>query len=204
MGYEYTLMLNLGFLASYNGSNMQSIVRACEQGDLQATPRIVISNNKDSIALRFAAEHKIIAKHLSSATHKDPDSLDRAILQALQENKVDLVLLVGYMKLIGPKIIAAYKNRILNIHPALLPKYGGQGMYGIRIHEAVIAAKERETGVTIHHANEHYDEGQIVSQCTVPVLEGDTPQILAARVLQQEHTFIVETLKDIVSNRIIL
>lgn len=137
-------MLKLGFLASHNGSNMQSIVRACEKGDLQADPRVVISNNKESMALRFAAEHKIIAKHLSSATHKDPDILDRAILEALQENKVDLVLLVGYMKLIGPRIIAAYKNHILNIHPALLPKYGGRGMYGIRIHQAVIAAKEKK------------------------------------------------------------
>ncbi len=183
---------------------MQAIVRACEQGDLQANPSLVISNNKDSIALRFAAEHKIIAEHLSSATHKDPDSLDQAILQALLKNEVDLVMLVGYMKLIGPRVIAAYKNRILNIHPALLPKYGGKGMYGMRVHEAVIAAKDKETGITIHHANEHYDQGQIIAQCTVPVQTGDTPQILAARVLAREHTFIVETLKNILSNKITL
>jgi phosphoribosylglycinamide formyltransferase 1 len=197
-------MLNIGFLASHNGSNMQAIVRACEQGELLARPRIVISNNKESMALQFAAEHKIIARHLSSLTHKDPDALDRAILQALQEAKVELVFLVGYMKLMGPHTIAAYKNRILNIHPALLPKYGGKGMYGIHVHEAVIANREKETGVTIHHADEQYDQGQIVAQCTVPILEDDTPQILAARVLKQEHTFIVETLKAIVSNKIVL
>ncbi len=197
-------MLKLGFLVSHNGSNMQAIVRACEEGELQACPSIVISNNKESLALRFAQEHGIAARHLSSATHKDADDLDKAILQALQEHKIDLVLLLGYMKLIGPRTLAAYRQRILNIHPALLPKYGGKGMYGIHIHEAVIAAGEKETGVTIHHANEHYDKGQIIAQCKVPVLQGDTAQTLAARVLKQEHLFIVETLKNIVSGKIVL
>ena len=197
-------MLKLGFLASHNGSNMQAIVHACEQGKLLVQPRIVISNNNQSLALKFASEHGIIAQHLSSLTHKEPSALDQAILEALQKNEVDLVFLVGYMKLIGPKTVAAYNKRILNIHPALLPKYGGKGMYGIRVHEAVIAAGDKETGVTIHYANEHYDQGQVIAQCTVPVLESDTPQILAARVLKQEHIFIVETLQNILSHKITL
>jgi phosphoribosylglycinamide formyltransferase-1 len=197
-------MLNLGFLASHNGSNMQAIVRACQSGELSAHPCVVISNNQKSVALQFAQEQGLIAKHLSSLTHKNEEDLDKAILDTIQENKVDLILLVGYMKLIGPKLIAAYKNRILNIHPALLPKYGGKGMYGIHIHEAVIAAGEKETGITIHHANEHYDEGQIIAQCRVPVLEGDTPQVLASRVLKREHTFIVETIQGILSKKISL
>lgn len=195
-------MLKLGFLASHNGSNMQAVVNACEKGLLQAEPCIVISNNKDSNALKFAKEHNLVAEHLSSATHKEADALDFAILEALQKSKVDMVLLVGYMKLIGPKTLAAYKNRIINIHPALLPKYGGKGMYGMRVHEAVIAAQEKETGVTIHYANENYDEGQIIAQCTVPVFKDDTAQILAARVLKQEHLFIVETLQNILSGKI--
>lgn len=197
-------MLNIGFLASHNGSNMQAVVSACQQGELQARPAIVISNNKQSFALQFAQEHNIPTRHLSSATHKEPDLLDQAILQALQEYEVDLVLLVGYMKLIGPRTVSAYHNHILNIHPALLPKYGGKGMYGIHVHEAVIAAGDRETGVTIHHANEVYDKGQIIAQTTVPVLPGDTAQILASRVLKQEHIFLVETLKNIVSGKITL
>lgn len=195
-------MLNLGFLASHNGSNMQAVVRSCEEGRLGAIPRIVISNNKQSGALQFAQLHAIPCLHLSSASHKDPATLDKAILDALQENKVDLVLLVGYMKLLGPLTIAAYQGRILNIHPALLPKHGGQGMYGIRVHESVIAAAESETGVTIHHVNEQYDRGEIIAQCTVPVVPTDTPQVLAARVLQREHTFLVETLQAIVAGKI--
>ncbi len=197
-------MLNLGFLASHNGSNMQAVVRACEAGDLLAHPAVVISNNKQSGALQFAGQHNIAAVHLSSATHKDPESLDQAILQTLGEHKVDLVLLVGYMKLIGQGTLAAYKNRILNIHPALLPKYGGKGMYGIHIHEAVIAAGEIETGITIHHATAHYDEGQIIAQRIIPVLKDETAATLAARVLKQEHIFLVETLKNIVNGKIVL
>ncbi len=183
---------------------MQAVVRACEQGELFARPVIVVSNNKDSFALQFAKEHGIETCHLSYATHKDPDALDAAILAKLQDHKVDLVLLVGYMKLVGQLVVNAYRKRILNIHPALLPKYGGKGMYGIRVHEAVINAGEKETGITIHHANERYDEGNIIAQCTVPVLENDTAQILAARVLQQEHILLVETLKNIASGKISL
>jgi phosphoribosylglycinamide formyltransferase-1 len=197
-------MLNLGFLASHNGSNMQAIVRASESGNLLARPCVVISNNPKSVALQFAQERGLVAKHLSSLTHKNGEELDQAILETLQENKVDLVLLVGYMKLIGPRLISEYENRILNIHPALLPKYGGKGMYGIHIHAAVIAAGEKETGITIHHANEHYDQGKIIAQCTVPVLDNDTPQTLASRVLKREQTFIVETLQGILSKRITL
>jgi len=192
-------MVSLGFLASHNGSLMQAVVRACEEKRLEAKPGIVISNNKNSGALQFAAQKGIPLAHLSSVTHKDAGALDEAILEALQSHNVELVLLVGYMKLLGPRTITAYPKRIFNIHPALLPKYGGQGMYGIRVHEAVIAAGERETGITIHHVNEHYDEGNMIAQCKVPVSPDDTPQTLAARVLQREHLFIVETLQNIIA-----
>jgi phosphoribosylglycinamide formyltransferase-1 len=195
-------MLNLGFLASHNGSLMQAVVRACEEKRLAATPCLVIGNNQPSGALQFAIQKGIPWRHLSLATHKDAQALDKAILEALQINGVELVLLVGYMKLLGPRTIAAYPRHILNIHPALLPKFGGQGMYGIRVHEAVLAAGEKETGVTIHHVNERYDEGNIIAQCKLPVMPDDTPQTLAARVLQREHSFIVETLQDIIAGKI--
>ena len=197
-------MLKLGFLASHNGTIMQAVVRACAEGKLQAVPAVVISNNKHSGALQFAQSQGIPTRHLSSATERDTGALDRAILATLQEHAVDLVLLVGYMKLLGPQTLAAYQGRILNIHPALLPKYGGKGMYGMHVHEAVIAAGDKETGITIHHANEHYDQGQIVAQCTVPVLPGDTPQVLADRVKEREYSFIVETLQQITAGQILL
>jgi phosphoribosylglycinamide formyltransferase-1 len=117
---------------------------------------------------------------------------------------VELVVLAGYMKKVGPRTLRHFAGRVLNIHPALLPKFGGQGMYGRRVHEAVLAAGERETGVTIHLVDDEYDHGRILGQCRVPVLPGDTVESLAQRVLQREHEFLVEMLVRIVSGAVAL
>lgn len=187
--------LHLGFLASHGGSNVQAVVDAYNRGDLDAVPRVVISNNRESQVLERARRAGIPWRHLSSNTHPDPDALDTAIRDALVEHGVDTVVLAGYMKKLGPKTIARFRGRILNIHPALLPAYGGRGMYGRAVHEAVLAAGDRATGVTIHLVDEEYDRGAIVAQAEVPVLPTDTPESLAARVLEREHTLYVETLQ---------
>ncbi len=192
----------LGFLASHGGSNMQAIIDACKEGRLDAEPAVVISNNSGSTALERASREGIPHYHFSSATHPDPAELDAAILRALEEHKVDFVILAGYMKLLGPQTLRRYRGRILNIHPALLPKFGGKGLYGIKVHEAVLAAGEKVTGVTVHLVDENYDRGPIVAQCEVPVLEGDTSQSLAARVLEQEHKLFAATLQKIVRGEI--
>ncbi len=183
---------------------MQAIIDACKAGRLDAKPCVVISNNSESTALQRAKTEGIPAYHLSSQTHPDPAALDRAILEMLRRHGVDTVILAGYMKKLGAQTLQAYRGRILNIHPALLPKFGGQGMYGKRVHEAVLAAGEKVTGVTIHIVDEHYDAGPIVSQCRVPVLESDTAERLAERVLVQEHRLYVETLQKIVRGEIVL
>jgi phosphoribosylglycinamide formyltransferase-1 len=193
-------MTNLGFLASHRGSNMQAVMDACKSGRLQAAPAVVISNNRDSGALQRARQEDIPARHLSSETHPEPDSLDQAILDALRQHAVDLVVLAGYMKKLGPKTLAHYQGRIINIHPALLPKFGGRGMYGNHVHEAVLAAGEKETGVTIHLVDGEYDRGPIIAQRKVPVLEGDTVETLSQRVLEQEHALLVETLGELLSS----
>jgi phosphoribosylglycinamide formyltransferase-1 len=131
---------------------------------------------------------------LSSATHPDPVALDQAILDALTGAAVDLVFLAGYMKKLGPKVLRAFDGRILNTHPALLPRFGGKGMYGSRVHAAVLAAGEKETGVTIHRVAHEYDTGPVVAQCRVPVLPGDSVETLAARVQKRERELVVETL----------
>ena len=190
-------ILRLGFLASHGGSNMQAIIDACKDGRLDAEPAVVISNNSESTALERARREGIPNYHLSSATHRDPAELDAAILRTLEEHGVDLVILAGYMKLLGPRTLVRYRGRILNIHPALLPKFGGKGLYGKKVHEAVLAAGERVTGVTIHLVDERYDAGPIVAQSEVPVLDGDTVDSLAARVLQREHQLFAETLQKI-------
>ena len=191
--------MRLGFLASHGGSDMQAVLDACAAGRLRATPAVVISNNADAEALARAVRADVPRYHLSGTAHPDPVALDTAIVDALVRHDVELVVLAGYMKKLGPRTLARYRGRVLNIHPALLPRFGGQGMYGARVHEAVLAAGERETGVTIHVVDEEYDHGPIVAQCRVPVRADDTPATLAARVLEREHTFLVETLERIVS-----
>lgn len=113
-----------------------------------------------------------------------------------------MIFLAGYMRKLHPSVLTSFHNRVFNIHPALLPKYGGQGMYGIRVHEAVIAAGETETGVTIHRVNAAYDDGEIVAQTTVPVMPQDTPETLATRVLEREHAFLVEVIGAIAEGAI--
>ena len=189
--------MKLGFLASHNGSNMQAIIEACKSGALQATPAVVISNNGESGALARAAKEGIPRCHLSSQSHPTPESLDQAILDTLLRHQVDIVILAGYMKKLGELTLSHYAGAILNIHPALLPKFGGQGMYGIRVHEAVLAAGEAESGATVHLVTDEYDAGAIIAQDKVPVLAGDTPQTLAGRVLKTEHSLFSAVLQKI-------
>ena len=194
--------MNFGFFAPGRGTNLQAVIDACQIGILKANAGIVISNNSASEALERARRAGIPGFHLSSKTHPDPFHLDEAILAALQLHGIDLVILAGYMKRLGEKTLLAYQERVINIHPALLPKYGGAGMYGAHVHEAVIAAGEGETGVTIHLVDREYDHGSILAQCRLPVMQGDTALTLASRVLEREHSFLVETLKRIIDGEI--
>jgi phosphoribosylglycinamide formyltransferase-1 len=195
--------LYLGFLASHGGSNMQAIIDACEAGTLDAMPCVVISNNSEAVALERARKAGIPRYHISGKTH--PEEIeDHAILRTLRAHDVDTVILAGYMKRLGPLTLQAFRGRILNIHPALLPKFGGQGMYGKRVHEAVLKAGETLTGVTIHVVDDLYDHGRILAQCEVPVLAGDTVESLAERVLLQEHRLYPETLRRIAAGEIAL
>lgn len=196
--------MNLAFLASHRGSNMQAVVDACKEGHLQASICVVISNNSSSEALARAKREGIPAYHRSSQTHPDPEQLDTEILGLLRQHHADWIVLAGYMRKLGPGTLAEYKGRVLNIHPALLPKYGGQGMYGRAVHEAVLAAREQETGVTIHLVDADYDQGPIVAQTRVPVLCTDTVETLAVRILETEHRFLVETLASIARGELLL
>ena len=189
--------LKIAFLSSHGGTNMQAIINACKEGKLAGEPCVVISNNPDSVALVRAKNEGIPRYYRSQKTHPDLDELDSEILNILREHSVNIIVLVGYMKKIGPKVLEGYKGRILNIHPALLPKYGGIGMYGAKVHEAVIANKEKVTGVTVHIIDEEYDNGPIINQCEVPVYDDDNTDTLSKRVLKKEHEIFIETLQKI-------
>jgi len=178
---------NIAVFASHGGSNLQAIIDGCKSGSINAKVCLVISNNKDAKALLRAKSEGIPAVRIS----------ENIFSETLLKYKTDIVFLAGFMKKIPDDVLRAFENRIYNIHPSLLPKYGGKGMYGINVHKAVLAAGETETGITIHRVTAEYDEGDILEQRKVPVLKGDTPEILAARVLEQEHIFIVEFLSNL-------
>jgi phosphoribosylglycinamide formyltransferase 1 len=195
-------VLNLGFLASHGGSSMKAIIAAIRRGVLAAEARIVISNNADAPALAYAREAGVSALHLSQSKLGPEADVDRAIAAALAGAGVDLVVLSGYLRKLGPKTLARFRGRILNIHPGPLPTYGGQGLYGMRVHEAVIAAGERASAITIHLVDEEYDHGPVVARRQVAVEPGDTPATLAARIQAQEPAFFVETLQAIAAGRL--
>lgn len=195
-------MLKLAFLASNNGSSMRAMVAAIAAGRLDAAASLVVSNKRESPALAFARDHGIKALHIP--TLKDEDAADAALLAALNEAEADLVILSGYLRKLGPQTLAAYRNRILNVHPALLPKYGGKGFYGRRVHEAVHAAGETESGATIHIVDEHYDHGPMVAQRTIPIDPGDNPETIERKVTAIEPGFFVDTVQAIATGKIVL
>ncbi|MBS0491583.1 MAG: phosphoribosylglycinamide formyltransferase [Proteobacteria bacterium] len=192
--------LKLGFLASKNGTSMRAIVEAARAGGLAVEPRVVVSNNRKAPALEFAAERGVPT--LVIPTQADPEAADAALCAALEGAGVELVILSGYLRRLGPLTLGRYRNRILNIHPGLLPAFGGEGMYGRRVHEAVIAAGASESGATIHAVDEIYDHGPVIERRTVPVLAGDTAETLEARVAAMEPGFFVETLARIAAGEL--
>lgn len=170
---------------------MEAIVRACNEGRLPMEVACVIAPSMEAPALERARSRNVPMRVIEAADERFADEL----LAVLQQERVDLLCLAGYMRLLPAKVVRAMPNRILNIHPALLPKFGGKGMYGMRVHEAVLASGETETGATVHFVNERYDEGAVLLQKRVPVEEGDTPESLAARVLPVEHETYVEAIR---------
>ena len=197
-------MLRIGVLASHEGTTLQSIIDACVQGRINGRVVVVISNNSGSGALRRAAAAGIETFHLSSVTHSSGDSLDAAICDALQRAGADVVFLAGYMKRLGPRTLATFSARILNTHPALLPKFGGHGMFGNRVFEAVLATGELESGVSVHLVDAEYDTGAVVRQERIPILPGDTVESLKARVQACEREVVVNTLAAIASGELVL
>jgi phosphoribosylglycinamide formyltransferase-1 len=190
-------LLRIGALASHEGTTLQAILDASADGSLAARVVAVVSNNSDSGALRRARAAGAEALHLSSKTHPEPEVLDAAITQALVERGVEVVMLAGYMKKLGSQLLSRYQGRILNTHPALLPKFGGHGMYGMRVHEAVLRAGEIESGSSVHLVDAEYDTGRVLAQAQVPVVSGDTPQSLAARVQERERRLVVTVLNQV-------
>ncbi|MEO7453552.1 MAG: phosphoribosylglycinamide formyltransferase [Fimbriimonadales bacterium] len=169
------------------GSNMRAIVEACQSGVLDAKIACVIAPSEDAPAVETALS--------LGAEVVIPADMDADLLGILQERDIDLVCLAGFMRLIPVDVVRHFERRMLNIHPALLPKFGGKGMWGMKVHEAVIAAGETESGCTVHYVSEKYDEGAILHQLRCPVKSDDMPESLASRVLELEHRGYVEAIR---------
>lgn len=189
--------INLVVFASGNGSTLQAIIDAIKENRLDAKINLVVSNNKNAFALERAKEAGIPTYIISSKKMID---MDEELFAVLGNYDIDLIVLAGYLRMIGPKLLGKYK--IINTHPSLLPKFGGKGMHGMHVHQAVIDSKEKISGVTVHFVNSEYDRGDIIRQTTVEVLDTDDADSLSAKVQAAEKIQLIEVLQDFAENKI--
>jgi phosphoribosylglycinamide formyltransferase-1 len=206
--------MRIGVLLSGKGrgSNMQAIVEACRRGEVPGEVVRVVSTSAGAPALEraralgvdalFVDPQGQEAQHGDTETRRERDSLDARLVAAFQEVGADTICLAGFMRKVGPAFLAAFSGRILNIHAALLPCFGGQGYYGRRVHEAALESGTRFSGATVHFVDELYDHGPIIVQAVVPVEDDDTTESLAARVLEQEHRLYPEALRLLAEGRL--
>jgi len=188
--------------ASGSGTNLQAIIDAVEDGKLDAEIGLVLSNKSDAYALKRAIVHHIPDVYISSKDFNHRDEFVNEMIGILDEHNIDFIALAGYLRKVPPEVVEKYRNRITNIHPALLPSFGGKGMYGIRVHRAVLEYGCKVTGVSVHIVDNEYDHGAIVAQRCVPVNEQDTPETLAKKVLAIEHRLYPEVLQWFAQGRV--
>lgn len=185
-------MLKFAVMASGGGTDFQSLIDAVRDGRINAEICCLVASKPDIYAIERAKKAGIPVEVVRKKAFGSMDEFDEAILGRLRRYEADFAVLAGYLSIIGSKTIEAYRNKIINIHPALIPSFCGMGMYGSRVHEAVIEYGVKFSGATVHFVNEEADAGPIILQETVPVLENDTPEELAARVLKTEHKILPE------------
>ncbi|HTY12208.1 MAG TPA: phosphoribosylglycinamide formyltransferase [Bacteroidota bacterium] len=195
-------MLSIAVFASGRGSNFQALAETIVKKNIDAKIVVVISNNSDAGALSLAQALHIPALHLSQKQFPSKDAFTEAVLSALESRGVNFIVLAGYMKKVDPAVIRRYRNCVINVHPALLPEFGGQGMYGHHVHEAVIAQRAPVSGATVHIVDDQFDHGPIVLQESIPVAPDDTPETLAERVLRIEHRILPRAVELFAQKRI--
>ncbi|RXJ91598.1 phosphoribosylglycinamide formyltransferase [Arcobacter sp. CECT 8983] len=190
-------MKRIGILSSHNGSGFDTIQNACENNELNAQVVLVISNNSNAQVLQKAQRKNIPNFIINSKKYPD-ENLDKIITDMMLEFKVDYIFLSGYMKKIEENLVKTFENRIINSHPALLPKFGGKGMYGTNVHKAVIQAGEKKSGCTVHFVNENYDEGKYILQSEYILDENETVESLENEIKKLETITIINSLKTII------
>ena len=185
-------MVNIGVLVSGGGTNLQKLIDAEKAGNIQnGKLRVVIASNPEAYALKRAEQAGIEHFALRRKDYPDVDTYSQALIDALKERQVDLVVLAGFLTITGDNFVEAFRNRIINVHPALLPAFGGKGYYGLHVHEAALARGVKVTGATVHFVNEICDGGPIILQKAVAVQEGDTPETLQRRVMEEAEWILL-------------
>lgn len=195
-------MLNIAVLISGSGSNLQAIIDSVEKGYINAKIALVISNKKDAYGLERAKKHNIEALYISKEEFPNNEDFDMAIIDKLKEKNIKLIVLAGYLKILTEKFITEYENRIINIHPSLLPAFGGEGYYGHYVHQAVIKKGVKYSGATVHFVNNQVDGGYIIDQEAVEVSAEDNWESLAKKVLEVEHRLLPKVIKQFCDNKI--
>lgn len=194
-------MQKIAVLVSGGGTNLQAIIDKIEDGTIRNTKiEVVISNKKDAYALERAAKHNIAGECISPKDYENREAFNQALLESLKSHEVDLVVLAGYLVIVPEIVIANYRNKIINIHPSLIPSFCGDGFYGLHVHEAVLARGNKVTGATVHFVDEGTDTGPIILQKAVYVQEGDTPEILQRRVMEEAEWNILPEAIDLIAN----
>lgn len=194
-------MLKLAVLVSGGGTNLQAIIDKIENGTITNTKiAVVISNNPNAYALERAKKHGIEARCISPRQFENREAFNEALLSAIQSYEADLVVLAGCLVVIPEIMVKAYPNRIINVHPSLIPSFCGTGYYGLKVHEAVLARGAKVTGATVHFVDEGTDTGPIILQKAVEVQEGDTPEILQRRVMEEAEWEIMPKAIDLIAN----
>ena len=193
-------MKRLAVLVSGSGTNLQAIIDSIKNGELKNTViSAVISNKKEAFALKRADVEKIDTIFINPKDFKTNHEYDLKLAEVIRNHKVDLIVLAGYMKILTPDFVNSFPNKIINIHPALLPDFGGKGMYGEKVHRAVLKSRVKESGCTVHFVTAKVDAGPIIAQKKVPVISGDTVDTLSNRILKEEHKLLVEAIKMVFS-----
>lgn len=195
-------ILKLACLASGSGTNLQAIIDNIESGGLPARIVAVISNEPGAQALDRARRHQLPSFLLNHRDYKSRADFDDDLSELIDRQGADLICLCGFMRILTPSFVNRYPSRIINIHPALLPKFGGKGFFGHKVHEAVLAAGEKESGCTVHFVDAQVDHGPIILQRRVPVLPGDTAETLARRVLAEEHIAYSQAIAMLAEGRV--
>lgn len=197
-------MLNIGVLVSGGGTNLQALIDACDDGIIKSGKIVtVVSSKEGAYALARAEKHNISTAVFSKKDYSSKDELDSAIANHMKENKVDLIVMAGYLSIVGSKLLNAYNNRIINIHPSLIPSFCGDGFYGLKVHQAALDYGVKVTGATVHFVNEITDGGKIILQKAVYINDDDTAETLQKRVMEEaEWKILPEAVELICSGKI--